>query len=331
MSKRYSLARHIDPNSNEAQRIAAGILEREARRAEKYLRATTKHHRPALAFGMRGMQEHVARKRPELDHITDFHEWLPVFFVLKGSYRITPYGYESLEQSRVLRVEYIGGSTPTAEEAEASTKGTTPKEIIARNVMERIAAGRAQQLLRGGQIKHRANWERKENRTEVFRRYLQLSGKPVSLVNKYDFTENGMRGLLAHYKQSPYAALVESGYAYSLEEAVEHSMRGKFDRKKIYPWQMKVTPNIYGLPEARIAAARWLAQELEGVKVPRDIEATDFYEHGLDGLINGEPHWGSPFKILHEAGMVNAEDFEYMHNRGARAKKPRHFSKLPPH
>jgi hypothetical protein len=136
-------------------------------------------------------------------------------------------------------------------------------------------------------------------------------GKTPKEITSDDFEDNGLSGLLAtHYNYSPHLALVEAGYAYSEEEALEHALTMRFDAEKIYPWEMSKSPmGLYEKRENRVAAIRWLAWKMKD-KEPRDIIAGDFDSNGLRGLM---PYYhDSPFEALLDAGLVSREDESYM-------------------
>ncbi len=124
-----------------------------------------------------------------------------------------------------------------------------------------------------------------------------------------DFHNNGLGGLLSvHYNNSPYLALVEAGYAYSLDEILEHAKTGEFKTDKIYPWEISNAPQLYHKSEIRVAATKWLVWKLK--EYPRKITKDNFERNGLSGLLN---HYkGSPYLALVEAGLVTSADEVYM-------------------
>jgi hypothetical protein len=92
---------------------------------------------------------------------------------------------------------------------------------------------------------------------------------------------------------------LESGYAYSTEESLQHAKEGVFKTERAYPWEMSVTPNgFYKSKENRVAAVKWLVAKLE--KDPRDLTQEDFNSNRLCGLM--DYYNGSPYAALTEAG-----------------------------
>ncbi len=75
------------------------------------------------------------------------------------------------------------------------------------------------------------------------------------------FHENGLSAMINHYYSgSVYAALIEAGFAHSLEEIRSFSLEDKYPDDKIYFWQMKKSPRVYGELDIRVAATRWLVK-----------------------------------------------------------------------
>ena len=118
-----------------------------------------------------------------------------------------------------------------------------------------------------------------------------------------DFHSNRLSGLLSkYYKNSPYEALLDAGYAYSVQESIQHSKTGTFQTAKLYPWEMQTAPNaLYNSKENRVAATKWLAWKLK--RGPSTIIQEDFYSNRLCGLISNN-YEGSPYKALLEAGYI---------------------------
>ena len=129
----------------------------------------------------------------------------------------------------------------------------------------------------------------------------------IRRVSGDDFNNNRLSGLMNHYKNSPYLALVEAGYAYPEDEIKEQN--GQFKTDKIYPWEIKNAPLIYSDKEIRIAACKWLVWKLK--KDPKDIIQDDFNNNGLGGLV-GNYYKGSPYDALLEAGLVTQANEAYM-------------------
>ncbi len=141
------------------------------------------------------------------------------------------------------------------------------------------------------------------------------TGKHPKELTQDDFNGNGLGGLiqLPSYKGSPYAALVESGHAFSIREAREHSEARAFGKGRIYPWEMN-NIRIYSDLRMRAGATRWAVWR--SGKDARDITVEDFKEAGLQGLLANH-YDGSPFKALREAGEVEAAEEDYMRRHGA--------------
>ncbi len=132
------------------------------------------------------------------------------------------------------------------------------------------------------------------------------TGKKPAEITVLDYDGGGLGGLLCkHYGNSPFAALVESGYAYSLKETHAHAKEGNFQNNRIYPWGMPQVPaGFLQEKEFRISSTKWLVWKTR--KEPRDLKAEDFNSRGLYGLLS--LHYGnSPFRALIEAGYGYSE------------------------
>src|SRR3989338_1269688 len=135
-------------------------------------------------------------------------------------------------------------------------------------------------------------------------------------INTDDFRNNGLSGLLNHYNGSPYAALLEAGYAYSEDEILEHAKKIEFRTDRIYPWELTKMPvELWPNKEIRIAATKWLLWKLKKEE-PREITRRDFIKNGLQGLL--DRYDGSPYEALLEASLVAPTDESYMRERGYR-------------
>ncbi len=142
--------------------------------------------------------------------------------------------------------------------------------------------------------------------------------KPPKEVTWNDFCSNRLSRLIRkYYNHSPYNALVDAGYAYSLEESLGHAGTGIFHTDKFYPWEMPVSPtHFHDKRENRIAQTKWLVWKLRNENEdPRTILWEDFNSNNLGGLIS-EHYENSPFKALLEAGIVTPNDERYMRRNG---------------
>ncbi len=157
-------------------------------------------------------------------------------------------------------------------------------------------------------------YENEKNRTSATKWLVWKLNKDPKEINGDDFHNNGLGGLLKHYKNSPYLALVEAGYAYSIDEIKEHARKMQFGTDKIYPWEMVSAPHgFYEKTENRIAVTKWLVWKLN--KEPKEIAQDDFNNNGLSGLISHH-YKGSPYLALLEASLVTPADETYMRERG---------------
>ncbi len=136
-------------------------------------------------------------------------------------------------------------------------------------------------------------------------------------ITKDDFSNNALGGLICYYKNSPYLALVEAGYAYSIDEILEQD--GQFATYKIYPWEMDYSPQIYNDANIRIAATKCLFWKLK--KDPREITSDDFKNNGLSGLLTRKEYKDSPYLVLVEAGYAYSETEIKEQNGGFRTDK----------
>ena len=156
-------------------------------------------------------------------------------------------------------------------------------------------------------------YKNKEIRIAATKWLLWKLNKDPKEITANDFNNNGLGGLLVRveYKSSPYLALVEAGYAYSLEEILDHARTGEFKIDKLYPWEMN-NVRIYHDKEIRISATKWLVWKLN--KDPREIIEDDFNNNRLGGLLNHH-YKNSPYLALVEAGLVTEADEDYMRKR----------------
>src|SRR3989338_1026795 len=213
-----------------------------------------------------------------------FKKWLALFFIERGTYKITDKGYEELAPD-IERLDTHFGEDNSAKER--STKGEVARPLTRKELREAVNSkveqmlrdGKAEELYDKAYLVHKSDWKNKETRVAVIKKFVELSSESPREITKDDFNNNGLGGLIDHYKCSPYLALVEAGYAYSFDETKEHARTG-FKTDKIYPWEMSGAPlGFYKKSENRIAATKWLIWKLK--KDPREITADDFKNNGL--------------------------------------------------
>jgi len=249
----------------------------------------------------------------QLDKSAEFKRWLALFFIGKGNYKITDKGYEELAP-QVTRQNLEFGEPvsdrkrePRLEERRSLTKSEL-REAVARKVEQMLRDGKAEELYDNRYIDKpkRLDWKSKDTKLAVIKKLVELLGKNPREITAYDFNNNGLGGLLVdYYKNSPYLALVEASYAYSLDEIKEHARTG-FKTDKIYPWEMSRVGNEFWYDkEMRIAATKWLMWKLN--KEPKDITQDDFRHNSLGGLL--ATHYNvSHYLALLEAGYAYSED-----------------------
>jgi hypothetical protein len=239
-----------------------------------------------------------------------------------GAYSVSiriPKG-ELRERISELRVEARPfPSSPKKPEPEGIFRGYTPVPSQANPTMDDfwIMQGWYKDDRRGIRLT-RARWREGESVQKKAVRFMldEVLRKDPAQMRTRDFNSNRLSGLFSEYfDSSPYLALVEAGYAYSIEESLEHAKAGNFQSEKIYPWEMVETPNIfdYGVKENRVAAVKWLVWKLG--KDPREIEWDDFNSNGLAGLISSEHYKNSPYKALVEAGYAYSTGESLRHAR----------------
>lgn len=166
-------------------------------------------------------------------------------------------------------------------------------------------------------------WHMKEIRIAAVK-WLVRDDDPKKITRE-DFINAGLGGLLAtpdYYKDIPYLALAEAGYAYTIEEIKEMAKTGQFKSEKIYPWEMNKAP-AFVLKDMVLkkAAMQWLAQVCK--KEYRDIISEEFRRNGLRGLIGDR----SAYETFLEVGLVTEADKPYMDEmkiRGLRLRQIAH-------
>jgi len=157
-------------------------------------------------------------------------------------------------------------------------------------------------------------YDSKETRIAVIKWLVAKLKKDPRDLTREDFESNRLGGLLADdYTGSPYAAVLEAGYAYSIDEALQHAKTGNFQTSKLYPWEMATTPmGFYESKENRVAVIKWLVWKIP--KDPRDIIQENFHSNRLSGLLGC--YGDSPYEAMLEAGMVTKADEQYMRSYG---------------
>ncbi|MFH0737078.1 MAG: hypothetical protein V1827_00815 [Candidatus Micrarchaeota archaeon] len=210
----------------------------------------------------------IFRNRPVLADAdpAKFRGWLSVFFAERGHYSVSN--------------RAIGAFAPPIQSEKARAGA---KERARATIDALLQEGKAQELLQGGYIKPSKSWAIREDRVAAVRAFVDFRDGRIRDLQRKDFYDNGLRGLLARYHESPYAALVEAGYAHSYQEAIEHAGSGAFDERRIYPWEMGRTPYIFEDPGLCRAAVIWLLCRCKG-KQPTELTEKDFESHGLRGL-----------------------------------------------
>ena len=267
----------------------------------------------------------------QIDKYAQFKKWLALLFIERGDYKITEKGYEELAP-QVLRqyMEFAEQVSDRKREERIERTYTLPPAEVKRRVKEKVeqmlGEGKAEELYDNGYVIHKADWKDKGVRIAVIRKLVEVLEK-MREITQDSFKNNGLGGLLvSHYKHSPYLALVEAGYAYSLEEIKQQN--GQFRTAKTYPWEMN-NVRIYHNKEIRIAATKWLVWKLK--KGLRDITQNDFYDNELGGLLVHHYN-GSPYLALVETDYAYSKDEIKEHARtGFRTDRiyPWELSKAP--
>ncbi len=126
-----------------------------------------------------------------------------------------------------------------------------------------------------------------------------LDKKPTDI--SYDDISKNFPGLLHNIpQQSVYLALSEADLAYSIEEITGFSDANTFPKTKIYPWNMKEQPSVYGDKTIRVAATRWLISTTG--KKPTSLVGDDFIKYGVAAVLTTLPT-ESPYLALVEAEL----------------------------
>ncbi len=269
----------------------------------------------------------------QIDKSAPFKKWLALFFIQHSMYKITEKGYAELAPKKSRQyMEFAEVSSDREREERIERTYTLSKkeikEAVAKKVETMLAEGKAEELYDNGYITKLGNfdWKDRKVRITVLKKLLEILGKSTREITEDDFNNNGLGGLLSHYyKGSPYLAMVEAGYAYSLDEIKEHARTMQFRNDKIYPWEMGQTSGlIYKEKENRIAATKWLIWKLK--KEPREITADDFDNNGLSGLLARPEYKSSPYLALVDAGYAYSEDEIKEHARTGEFKTDKIYS-----
>ena len=127
-------------------------------------------------------------------------------------------------------------------------------------------------------------FDKAEHRAAAVKWLLWKTSKGPLEIGIDDFMKNGLAVLIeAKYHHSIYVALAEAGLAYSSQEMIAQSHSRSFEDKKIYPWELRQTPNLFFQDERhRIAAVRWVAWKLH--KPVENLTSRDVRSNGLDGM-----------------------------------------------
>lgn len=184
-------------------------------------------------------------------------------------------------------------------------RGSAPSPKGAKPTMEELWINMGWYRKRGnGIVLTRPKWRGDEGVRKEAVEFLmhEVLGKEPRDITVKDFKSNRLGGLLHnYYGDSPYIALLESGYAYSKEEYLHHAETGEFRDEKVYPWEMKTTlRGFYASGENRVAATKWLAWKLEKSQGPASNR--DFGLHRLRGLL-GQHTGHTPRTAFIEAGL----------------------------
>ena len=157
-------------------------------------------------------------------------------------------------------------------------------------------------------------YNKKETRVAAVKWLIGKVKKEIKEIGHDDFSDHGLRGLIARCNNSVYLALVEGGYAYPEGELNKHAKTGEFGTEKIYPWEMEIAPQgIYQKKRMRVAAVIWLVWKT-GINA-KELTQKYFEDDGLDGLLTNH-YDSSPYLAVLEAGLVTKTDEAYMRSKG---------------
>jgi len=280
-----------------------------------------------------------------------FQKWLGLFFIERGNYKITNRGYEELSASLRRMDTAFGESCSDRERSgkEEVIRALSKKEsrvAVNEMVSRMLGEGKAEELYTKGQITYMADWTDRRTRILVIKKLVETLGKNLRTFTKKEFRDNRLGGmLLAYYADSPYRAFVEAGYAYTLEQTLEHARTGEFQTEKIYPWEMKKAAIDYNDVENRVAAIMWHVWKLSkkvikviedvykvGVEI-QDSEQKDFEDNGLMGLLVRPEYNSSHYLAFVEAGLAYSvkDSLEHAAKRNFKEDKKYfwEFGKMP--
>jgi hypothetical protein len=170
----------------------------------------------------------------------------------------------------------------------------------------------------------RPDWTEDSNRVEAIRFLVEkVLKKHPSKITQKDFHSNKLRKMLEYYySNSTYEALADAGDVYYAEDAREHAASGKFQFKKLYPWELANVPASFTFTEKsnRITAVQWLSWKTG--KDFRDLTQSDFTDNSLGGM-HKLYHSSSPHETLVDAGYAysRAESLAHASSGNFRKKK----------
>jgi endonuclease III-like uncharacterized protein len=203
----------------------------------------------------------------------EFKRWLALYFIEKGSWRVTDKGVEEFgkdetpRQTMEFAEHYSSREREERMEYRLTLSKKEMKQLASKRIEIKIDEGEAWKLYESNYITFRGNWKDKNDRITVIKKLIEVLGKELRDIRAEDFTKNKLAGLLNRYNSSQYAAIKEA-----------------FPELDIKPWEMKSTPSGFYEEEGnRIDAIKWLVRKLK--KDPRDLTQKDFEDNRLGGLI----------------------------------------------
>ncbi len=248
----------------------------------------------------------------QIEKTAKFKQWLDLFFIGRGRYRITQKGYEQLAP-RTLKETIDFAEQDSSRERSGKTtmiRRLLPTEVrnaVAAKIKQMIANGKTGELYDSGYIvrHYHVGWKKREVRIEVVRNFIRIVDKDIREIETTDFYDNFLRGLLTDfYDCSCYKALVEANFVYSIERTLKHLEAGKFRDNKLYPWELIRMPfYLWSIENIRIAAVKWLVWKVG--KEIKELSKEDFENNGLNGLL--AEHYRQYYQALVEAGYVYSE------------------------
>ncbi|MBI5158702.1 hypothetical protein HY992_01140 [Candidatus Micrarchaeota archaeon] len=250
-------------------------------------------------------QAHSAPRLPmPLKHegLAGFRRWRDLFFINAGLFKITDKCFKSLlpefaRQAAVAPGELAEMVCDRRKEDVITltlpTVGSTAKSLVHAKALEKISDGTIGEWYDAGFIQPVVKWKRVD-RGAITRKFVECLGKQVTAVSSDDLRLNGLGTMLPYcphplgLKHSHFFALVEAGLAHSIKATLEHASSGEFDASKPYFFQMNDVPKIYHVKACRVAAVKWLLNELKNStpsKNATELSQDDFHERGWAGLV----------------------------------------------